>query len=360
MTQFGFRALHSCPQQLDRVVSKILDTYEEKKVCLGLFIDTEKAFDKVWHAGLLAKLKGILDDTLFLIIRSYLSDRTYSVRYGDALSRPHGVSASVPQGSVIGPVLYVIFSSDFPSDTELTIAHFADDVAILSKQANCRLAAEELQRMTARIDDWCKKWRVRVNPTKSNVVRFTYLRKVTDETIQLQGTAVPVSTSVRYLGLHLDQRLTWNEHVSQVISKMRNRIRALKHLLSSESMSIHIKRLMYLTLIRPIWQFGCAIWSSASDSQIKRVQTLQNRVLRIITGAPWYIRNKNLHRDLDVPEVSEVLRETCCKHQSTIMAHPNDLLRSIAEDPPPPRADRRLKRKRHSDLAVTQHTSPHN
>ncbi|CAB0004002.1 unnamed protein product, partial [Nesidiocoris tenuis] len=93
--------------------------------------------------------------------------------------------------------------------------------------------------MSVRINEWCQKWRVRVNPTKSAVVRFTYLRNVTNETVQLQGAPVPMSTSVRYLGLHLDQRLTWNVHISQTVNRMRQRVRALKHLLSSKAIAIH-------------------------------------------------------------------------------------------------------------------------
>ena len=83
--QFGFRKVHSCPQQLHRIVDEILETYEKKQICLGLFLDTEKAFDKVWHQGLLYKLKDHLPDTYYRLIQSYLTGRKYTVVYERAV-----------------------------------------------------------------------------------------------------------------------------------------------------------------------------------------------------------------------------------------------------------------------------------
>lgn len=176
-TQFGFRPGHSCPQQLHRVVDSILDTYENESVCLGLFIDTTKAFDKVWHEGLLHKIKPVFTDTMYRIILSYLSKRTFSVKYENSQSPPKSINAGVPQGSVIGPFLYLIYVSDFPKSDSVKIAQFADDVAILST-GSCQEAAMKLQTFTKDIDNWCMKWKIIMNPKKSKIVKFTYKRKL--------------------------------------------------------------------------------------------------------------------------------------------------------------------------------------
>lgn len=349
-TQFGFRDTHSCPQQLHRVVDIILNAYEQNAVCMGLFLDTEKAFDKVWHEGLLHKLKPILPDTYFRIIQSYLTKRTFSVKCENAQSRSKEIQSGVPQGSVLAPLLYLIYTSDFPSSDQVTIAQFADDVAILST-GTFESSATKLQRYVEQVEDWCSKWRVKMNPQKSTIVRFTNKTKVINYTVRLSGVEIPQAESVRYLGLTLDCKLRWRHHINIVVQRIRNRIRQLKFLLQGSSpLQLQFKKLIYLTVVRPIWTYGCGIWSSASNTQIKRVQTVQNRFLRLITNSPWYIRNTIIHTDLQIPEVTSVLRTFYIRLHKSFINHYNPLLRSIPQQFPPNRGLRRLKRKRHTDL----------
>ncbi|KAJ4442262.1 hypothetical protein ANN_12128 [Periplaneta americana] len=101
---------------------------------------------------------------------------------------------------------------------------------------------------------------------------------------------------------------------------------------------------------KPIWMYGCGKWGSASNSQIRRIQTIQNRVLRLIVDAPWYIRNDNLHKDLNVSTVESTLRSSYIRLHHSMVNHQNELLNTIPEQLLPPRQIRRLKRKRHSDL----------
>lgn len=348
-TQFGFRSLHSCPQQLHRVVDVILDTFEEKFVCHGLFLDTEKAFDKVWHEGLLYKIKDQLPDTFYRILQSYLTSRTFSVKCENSQSQSIEIESGVPQGSVLGPFLYLMYTSDFPRDDTLTIAQFADDVAILSK-GTCDSSANKLQQYANKIEVWNNKWRVKMNPNKSKLVVFTYNLKIYQHTIRLHGMDVPRVDSVKYLGLILDSKLTWQSHINGLVQKIRNRIHQIKYLIQGSSpLPLKLKILIYTTLIRPIWMYACGIWSSASDTQIRRIQTLQNRILRICTDAPWYVRNTTLHNDLQIPEVSTVLTTNYTRLHNSFIHHPSVLLNQIPLQNQVTRNQRRLKRKRHAD-----------
>ncbi|BES90539.1 Retrotransposon protein [Nesidiocoris tenuis] len=350
VTQFGFRALHSCIHQLHRVAEFIMDSFEEEEVCHGLFADTEKAFDKVWIQGLLFKLKPMLSDTLYRVMLSYLDSRTFSVRVDGSLSAIKSAEAGVPQGSVLGPLMYLIYAHDQPVMRGSVVAQFADDVAVLTKGSyNDSMAT--LQRSTNELSDWCCRWRTRMNPQKSAVVQFTYKRDVLQPSLRMGSVEVPQQQVVRYLGLHLDSKLIWHEHITSVLQRARHRLRQLSFLLRRQSsLPLHLKRQIYLTTIRPIWLYGCQIWGSASSSQIRRVQTFQNRALRMISGAPWYVRNTQLHRDLQVPEVLEVLPAAYRKHHATMADHPNTLLVDLAAKPQQPRSQRRLKRKRPSDF----------
>lgn len=149
----------------------------------------------------------------------------------------------------------------------------------------------------------------------------------------------------------LDQRLTWKDHITSLIIKIRSRIRQLSYLLANRKLPLQLKILVYKTLIRPIWLYGSGLWCSASITQIKRIQVLQNRVLRLITSAPWYVRNDELHKDLEIPTVHDAL--TAAYHNMYIKGanHPNPLIKYIHEHRPPPRHMRRLKRRHHTDNA---------
>ena len=125
LPQFGFRIGHSCSQQLHKIANVTLNTYETKQVCLGLFLDTEQAFDKVLHNGLLYKIKNQLTDAQYRIVESYLVHRTFAVRLDEFNSKLKLILSGVPQGSVLGPLLCIIYTHDFCRHNTITVAQFA-------------------------------------------------------------------------------------------------------------------------------------------------------------------------------------------------------------------------------------------
>jgi hypothetical protein len=108
--------------------------------------------------------------------------------------------------------------------------------------------------------------------------------------------------------------------------------------------AIHIKRLIYMTYIRPIWQYACSIWWNSASN------THQNRILRMVINAPWYVRNTTIHKDMKIPFVTQTLHNTYLRHHTTLIIHPNPLISNIPQHMQP---DRRLKRKRHTDIPHT-------
>jgi hypothetical protein len=123
-------------------------------------------------------------------------------------------------------VLYFIFykfTFDIPTSPHITLAQFVDDIALLGKASSSQLAAHHIQNLADAIDDWCANWCVSVNPTKSKLVQFTYLRNTDPVRININGVRVPTASSVKYLGLTLDTKLTWGIHIKNTVQKARQR-----------------------------------------------------------------------------------------------------------------------------------------
>jgi hypothetical protein len=144
--QFGFRNNHSTIHQVHRITTLIEKTLEEKQVCSSIFLDVAQAFDKVRHEGLLHKIELLLPTEYSRLLKSYLSDRYFRVKQEDEYSGLKPINAGVPQGSVLGPVLFLIYKSDLPQPEGATVATFADDTTIMAVGADVEEATEKFQR----------------------------------------------------------------------------------------------------------------------------------------------------------------------------------------------------------------------
>ena len=213
--QFGFRAKHGTPEQVHRIVRKILDGFESKQYCSAVFLDIKQAFDKVWHNGLLFKIKRLLPAPLYVLLKSYLTNREFTVRFGGENSEIKPILAGVPQGSVLGPILYSIYTADMPTlaDRSLLVATYADDTAILSTSASSSSASSLLQTQLDELEKWLDNWNIVVNKDKSSHVTFS-LRKGDCSSVCLHNVPIPSKQEVSYLGMKLDRRLCWKPHIA--------------------------------------------------------------------------------------------------------------------------------------------------
>jgi hypothetical protein len=142
------------------IINKAL---EDRKYRASLFLDVSQAIDRVWHSGLLYKLKQFLPPPYFQLLKSYLSDRKFQVRVGNEKSELQPIKAGVPQDSVLGPALYVLYTSDLPTSTNTTLGTFADDTVMFSVNKNSRRAASDFQYHLNTLQTWFEKWRIRIN-----------------------------------------------------------------------------------------------------------------------------------------------------------------------------------------------------
>jgi len=276
-------------QQVHRLIHNSNNDLQNKHNCTAAFIDISQAFDKVWHIGLLLKLKLALPHPEYTLLRSYLTQRKFQVRHQEEYTQLYPIHAGVPQGSILGPILYTIFTADLPVTEQTITATYADDTAILASHEDPVVATTKLQTHLHRPEHWLHQWRMCANQSKSTQVTFTMRR------VYLNGRPIPQQDTVKCLDLHLDRRLTWRTHIHAKGKELDLSFKRMCWIIGRRSeLSLENKLLLYKTILNPIWTHGIPLWGTASHSNIEILQRFQNKVLRTITNAPWYSRvNKN-------------------------------------------------------------------
>ena len=194
---------------------------------------------------------------------------------------------------------------------------------------------------------WLKKWRMKANGTKSTHLTFT-LKRSSCPPVQLNGVSLVQPDDAKYLGLHLDRRLTWRKHITTKRKHLDLQLWKLYWILGRKSqLSLENKLLFYKTILKPIWTYGIQLWGTASNSSIDTLERFQSKILRIITNAPWYVPNTMLRRDLHVPSVKQEVRNHSISYRQRLDHHPNRLATPLLHEPA---NTRRLKRYHPADL----------
>lgn len=307
--QFGFKTQHSTYHQIQRISEIIVKGFENKQYTTAVFLDLTQAFDKVWHQGLEIKLKALnLPIYLLKTITSFITDRTFQVRIDTDLSPHHNIKSGVPQGSVLGPTLFNIYCHDIPNPPNSQLAMFADDTTILTQDNALDLSIEKLQSSLNEITSWFKKWKLNLNPTKSVAKIFTLKRYNDPRNININNQIIQWNRkddSVKYLGVFLDEKLTWNTHINNKLTQGYTRMRILYPLINHKStLQMKSSLLLYTAIIRPLISYACPVWAAASATKINKIQILQNKFLRICLKAPWFMRNRQIHNDTGIPLIN--------------------------------------------------------
>lgn len=345
--QFGFRKKHGTLEQIHRLVHQINRVFETKQYCSAVCIDISQAFDKVWITGLLYKLKRSFPHPIYALLRSYLTNRTFRTKYQEAHSNILPILSGVPQGSLLGPILYSLYTADLPETPQTIIATYADDTTILASHEDPITASQNLQTHLTHLEEWLQRWRIKANETKSTHITFT-LKRGNCPGVTLNGTLIPHTDNIKYLGLHLDRRLTWRTHIFNKRKLLGKKFSQMYWLLGRNSaLTTDNKLLLYKTILQPIWKYGIPLWGTASKSNLEIIQRFQNKVLRAIVNAPWYVSNAIIHTDLSISTVRQEISTISDKHVNKMITHPNQLANTLFDDE---EERRRLKRFKPTDL----------
>jgi len=167
--QFGFRRAQSKIQQCHRLTDTINKSVEDHQCCTAAFLHISQAFDKVWYPGLLFKIKHNLPPGYYNLMKSYLQDRTCKIKFNTETSTSHQIQSGVPQGSILGPLLYTLYTSDLTTSQKTAISTFADDTAIVAKDSDPTTASRNLQDHLTTIEKWLQNLRIKVNQTSQRI-----------------------------------------------------------------------------------------------------------------------------------------------------------------------------------------------
>jgi hypothetical protein len=166
------------------------------------------------------------------------------------------IKAGVPQGSVLGPVLYLLYINDLPTTSNSTMATFADDTAAMAIRETVEISTRKLQSAVNKVAIWTGKWRIKLNVSKSVHIDFTN-NKIKQQPISINGTKVPYANTAKYLRMNLDAKLRWKEHIKKEHDELNIKFREMYWLLGCNSeLSVQTKLTLYKQIIRPVWSYG--------------------------------------------------------------------------------------------------------
>ena len=186
-----------------------------------------------------------------------------------------------------------MYTCDIPEIENNTIATFADDTAIMAVGHNNEESTEKLQIAVNQIYNWTKKWRIKLNETKSVHIDFTN-KRITYKPVYINKQRIPHANTAKYLGMTLDTKLRWNAHVKKKRDELGFKYKKMDYLIGRHSsLSINNKLLLYKQVLKPVWTYGIQLWGCTKPSNVNIIQRFQNKVLREIVNAPWYLRNDN-------------------------------------------------------------------
>ena len=296
--QSGFVQGDSTTFQLLHTYHTFCNAVDSGKEVRAVFCDISKAFDRVWHRGLIHKLSGIgCSNKVTKWFSSYLTGRKQRVVLNGQASDWTSVQAGVPQGSILGPLLFLIYINDIVKDIGCSIRLFADDTSLYIIVESPQTAANLINADLSNIDEWAADWLVNFHAKKSfSMVLTRKLHPPQHPPLFMNNTMLPETDTHKHLGLTLTNSCTWSKHINEISSKAwirLNLMRTLKFRICRKSLE-H----MYHTFIRPLLEYCDVVWDNCSAENKKQLESIHVEAGRIITGATKLCSIERLFKDL--------------------------------------------------------------
>jgi len=252
-------------------------------------LDLQKAFDCIDHAILLSKLSSFgLNGVSKLWFQNYISDRYQQVCINGELSPQLPINIGVPQGSILGPLLFLLYINDLPTCLSYCKAHlYADDTVLYLSSANPSQAQSYLSHDLNNICNWLTLNKLTLNTKKTQFIVFgtpALLKKFNGLRFSVNDQMLERVASIKYLGVVLDEHLKWDNQIKTVLVKARSRLYLLSRL--RPYVSSPIFKILYMSLLQSVFDYGDILWSEAAECKLDALQKIQNRAIKILFNQP--------------------------------------------------------------------------
>ena len=310
--QFGFRPGRSTIHSISIMKELLLECRRQSRPTLIATRDITKAFDTVWHQGLLFKIANILNlgSHFTSLIFNYLINRFITPYFASTSGPPFSPSAGVPQGSCLGPILFLIFVHDLPPPVypSTLLFQFADDLVHItpsdSRAASKHKVKNAIRKLEFELENtlvWEENWRIQTSLDKCSVLH-TGTSRITMENLAgviVRDAQIPIIEPLRILGYNFTSRLLDSTHVNFIAGRARHELFKLRRFSSAPE---YIRQRLYLTLIRPVLEYPSLELYNTTKTNIKKLQAIQNNALRFIAGVTWkdFVSSENLHQRLKI------------------------------------------------------------
>ena len=304
--QFGFRTNCSTSDAIAQFLDGCYDSLNCRKVTVSVFLDLSKAFDTLDHKILVQKLYHIgIRGALLEWFESYLKSRKQRVTIGAAKSNFKSMLSGVPQGSVLSPTLFLIYINDMCRATNiLNFVHFADDSTVYLSGSDIDYVVNNLNAGLECVDHW-----LTANKLSLNIIKSKYMviaNKKTPETlnIRIRNNNLTKATELKFLGVHIDHKLTFKFHIDLLARKVSQSIGAIYRI--SSFLPYRCIRTLYYSLIQSRLTYGIVAWGGAAKVHMNKLQILQNRIKRLITS-----RNNNPDSQVAILNLTKLYAYFC-------------------------------------------------
>ena len=308
--QFGFRPNYSTSLAISNICNNILLNKDKSFYTCSIFLDLSKAFDTVDHALLINKLKNCygIRGTPLCLLNNYLSNRLQYTCINSTISSLESITCGVPQGSVLGPLLFSLYVNDMPLASSFKTTLFADDTLLMMTEYDLNKLQQQVNQNLALIENWLRYNKLSLNYNKTTYLLFTKKGKIKNSNFNVSINKIEIKRSdhVKYLGVYIDDKMNWSYHINHLTQHLGKSIGFICKI--RQYVNEKTTRMLYYALVYSHLQYGITSWGFADAFYIKPLNTLHNNVLRILANCGYRTKLSPVYKAQNILKLEDIYK----------------------------------------------------